>query len=63
MRDAGIRHLAMLVNDFDAAYARLKELGVTFLSDAQTVSGNSTVFFADGDGNILHLLHRQQPLG
>ena len=63
MRDAGIRHMAMLVSDFEAAYARLKELGVTFLSDAQTVGGNSTVFFADGDGNILHLLHRERPLG
>jgi glyoxylase I family protein len=63
MRDAGIRHLAMLVNDFDAAHARLKQLGVTFLTDAQTVGGNSTVFFTDCDGNILHLLHRERPLG
>ena len=31
MRDAGIRHMAMLVTDFAAAHERLKELGVNFL--------------------------------
>src|ERR1051325_983420 len=62
MRDAGIRHLAMLVSDFHAAHERLKQLGVNFLSEAQTVGGNSTVFFTDCDGNILHLLHREKPL-
>jgi glyoxylase I family protein len=63
MRDPGIRHLALLVADFPAAHDRLKQLGVTFLTEAQTVGGNSTVFFTDCDGNILHLLHRQKPLG
>ncbi len=62
LRDAGIRHLALLVSDFPAAYDRLKQLGVPFLSEAQTVGGNSTVFFRDCDGNILHLLYREKPL-
>jgi glyoxylase I family protein len=63
MKDPGIRHMAMTVADFPAACARLKELGVEFLGEPATVGGNSTVFFRDGDGNILHLLHREKPLG
>ena len=62
MKDPGIRHMAMTVSDFDAVYDRLKQLGVGFLSDRQTVGGNTTVFFTDCDGNILHLLHREKPL-
>ena len=63
MKDPGIRHMAMTVADFPAACERLKELGVEFLSEPATVGGNSTVFFRDCDGNILHLLHRERPLG
>jgi glyoxylase I family protein len=62
MRDAGIRHMALTVNDFPAACLMLKDSGVAFLTEPQTVDGNSTVFFTDCDGNILHLLHRQKPL-
>jgi glyoxylase I family protein len=59
---AGLRHVALTVADFPAAYARLKEKGVRFLADAQTSNGNSLAFFTDPDGNILHLLHRETPL-
>jgi glyoxylase I family protein len=62
MRDPGIRHMALTVVDFDGEYRRLKELGVAFLSEPQSVGGNSTAFFTDCDGNILHLLHREKPL-
>ena len=62
MKDPGIRHMALTVADFPAACARLKNLGVGFLSEPQTVDGNSLVFFTDCDGNILHLLHREKPL-
>ncbi len=62
MKDPGIRHMALTVADFPAACARLKELGVAFLKEPETVGGNSTVFFRDCDGNILHLLHREKPL-
>jgi glyoxylase I family protein len=62
MRDPGIRHLALTVVDFDGEYRRLKDLGVVFTSEPQTVSGNSTAFFTDCDGTILHLLHREKPL-
>ncbi len=62
MNDAGLRHLALTVDDFPGACARLSERGVRFLTEPSTKGGNSTVFFADPDGNILHLLHRQNPL-
>ncbi len=62
MNDAGLRHLALSVEDFPAACARLRERGVHFLTEPSTKGGNSTVFFTDPDGNILHLLHRENPL-
>jgi len=62
MNPAGLRHLALTVADFPGTYARLKGKGVRFLTDAQTVNGNSLAFFTDPDGNILHLLHRETPL-
>ena len=62
MNAAGLRHLALTVADFPGVYARLKEQGISFLTDPQTTNGNSLVFFADPDGNILHLLHRETPL-
>ena len=62
MNPAGLRHLALTVADFPEVYARLKGNGVRFLSDAQTINGNSLAFFTDPDGNILHLLHRETPL-
>jgi glyoxylase I family protein len=63
MKDPGIRHMAILVTDFDAECARLKEKGVAILSEPAMSGGNSTLFFTDCDGNILHLLHREKPLG
>jgi len=62
MNPAGLRHLALTVADFPGTYARLKEKGARFLTDAQATNGNSLAFFTDPDGNILHLLHRETPL-
>ena len=62
MNDPGLRHLALTVEDFDAAYRRLKDRGIPFLTEVVKKAGNSTVFFTDPDGNILHLLHRDTPL-
>ena len=62
MRDPGLRHLAIAVSDFDAVLARLQSKSVTFLSDRETVGGNTLIFFSDCDGNILHLLQREHPL-
>jgi len=62
MKDPGIRHLAIAVDDFDAAHAHLKKQGVRFLGDPVNTQGNRLVFFADGDGNIVHLVQREKPL-
>lgn len=62
MKDPGIRHLAIAVDNFDAAHADLKAKSVHFLTDAFTTQGNRLVFFSDGDGNILHLIEREKPL-
>lgn len=61
-RDAGIRHLAIAVSDFDAVYAKLREGGVSFLTEPEASKGNKVVFFTDPDGNYLHLLQRDKPL-
>lgn len=63
MKDPGLRHLAIEVEDFDAAYRRLQEMGVHFYTEALEVKGNRLVFFADLDGNFLHLIQRERPLG
>lgn len=62
MNDPGIRHLALTVDDFPKAYEELKKHEVKFLNEPVEKGGNSLVFFADPDGNILHLLHRQTPM-
>lgn len=62
MRDPGIRHIAVMVDDFDAGYAALKAKGVAFLGEPYVNQGNRLVFFSDGDGNILHLIKRDKPL-
>jgi glyoxylase I family protein len=62
LKAPGLRHLAIAVTDFDAAWARLKAKDVTVLSEPATSGGNTTAFFTDCDGNILHLLHREKPI-
>ena len=60
--DPGIRHLAIQVDDFDGAHARLKTAGVRFLTEPMNKQGNRLLFFMDHDGNILHLIQREKPL-
>lgn len=62
MRDPGIRHLAIAVDDFDAAYKQLREKNVQFVTEPYENQGNRLVFFTDCDGNHIHLIHRQKPL-
>ena len=62
MKDPGIRHLAISVDDFDAAMEELRERGVEFLTQPIDVQGNRLIYFSDGDGNLVHLIHRPQPL-
>jgi Lactoylglutathione lyase and related lyases len=62
LKDPGIRHLAVNVDDFDEAYRLLKSSNVNFLGEPFENQGNRLVFFSDCDGNVLHLIKRPQPL-
>lgn len=62
MKSPGLRHLALTVDDFEAQYARLQQLGVHFIDEPKESKGNKVVFFTDPEGNILHLLQRSVPL-
>ncbi len=61
-KNPGIRHLAIAVGDFDAAYAHLRKLNVNFLVEPFNLGANRLVFFNDGDGNLVHLIQRETPL-
>jgi len=62
MKSPGIRHLAIAVDNFNEALATLRERNVTFAGEPFTTQGNRLVFFTDADGNLLHLIEREQPL-
>ena len=62
MKDPGLRHLAVLVNDFEKVYAELRAKNVHFLTEPAESKGNKLAFFTDPEGNILHLLERATPL-
>jgi glyoxylase I family protein len=55
----GLRHVALRVADFDAAYAALRRLGVTFTVDpGEALGGGRTVLFRDPEGNELQIVER-----
>jgi glyoxylase I family protein len=62
MKQPGLRHVALAVDDFDADLARIRAAGVKFLSEPVDAKGNKVVFFTDPEGNILHLIQRAAPL-
>jgi len=62
-RDAGLRHICIGVDDFEGVRAELKKKGVTFTGEVIDLpSGGNVVFFTDPEGNLLHLVHRPEPL-
>jgi len=62
LKDPGIRHLAIAVDDFDTACEHLRRQGTNFLGAPYENQGNRLVFFTDADGNFLHLIQRPHPL-
>ncbi len=62
MRTPGMRHIAISVDDFDAAFQHLKAQGVPFQGEPYANQGNRLVFFTDADGNLVHLIKRDKPL-
>ena len=56
---AGFRHVALRVASLDAAKAELEKRGVKFTEAIRPAAGGGkTLFFADGEGNLLHLVER-----
>ena len=56
---AGFRHLALQVDSLDTAKAGLEKRGVKFTEAIRPAAGGGRVlFFADGEGNLLHLVER-----
>jgi glyoxylase I family protein len=56
---AGFRHLALRVDSLDAAKAELEKQGVKFTeAERQAAGGGRILFFADGEGNLLHFVER-----
>lgn len=62
MKTPGLRHLAVMVSDFDAAAEDLRRKGVRIVSGPLNLSGNRLLFFTDPEGNLLHLIARPAPL-
>lgn len=58
-RLGGWRHLALRVESIEAAQACLEQRGVVFSDPIRPAGGGGRVlFFADADGNLLHLVER-----
>jgi glyoxylase I family protein len=57
----GYRHMALIVDNLQAAYVELKTKGITFLSEPIThqepkeVAGFQFIYFRDPEGNIVEL--------
>jgi glyoxylase I family protein len=62
LKDPGIRHLAVEVEDFDAGLKELRAKNVNIVAEPFENKGNRLVFFTDLDGNYLHLISREKPL-
>ncbi|HYO84349.1 MAG TPA: VOC family protein [Bryobacteraceae bacterium] len=62
LKTPGLRHLALRVDDFDAALTALQQHDVAFEGKPVESKGNRVVFFSDPEGNYLHLLYRATPL-
>jgi len=56
---SGWRHLALRVDSLEAAQAELSRRGVQFTESPKPASwGGRVLFFADPEGNLLHLVER-----
>lgn len=59
----GIRHIALIPENFTDVCNTLKSNGVQIMEEAKvSASGVGTIFFRDPEGNILHLVDRPKPL-
>jgi glyoxylase I family protein len=60
MKDTGVRHIALLVDDLAQSRDELRGKGIDFITDVIAVEPLRlrVIFFRDLDGNILHLIQR-----
>lgn len=59
----GIRHLALIPENFDEMCKILEDNNVEIVETAKvSASGVKTVFFRDPEGNIMHLISRPNPI-
>jgi catechol 2,3-dioxygenase-like lactoylglutathione lyase family enzyme len=52
---AGRNRIHLIVDDLDAEIARLRDTGLSFLSDVVTGPGGSQILLADPAGNLIEL--------
>lgn len=56
---AGFRHIALRVESIESAKTELEKRGVRFNEEIRPAAGGGRVlFFADPEGNLLHLVER-----
>jgi glyoxylase I family protein len=61
---SGFRHLALRVDSIESARAELQARGVVITEEIRPAAGGGRVlFFADPDGNLLHLVERAGQVG
>ncbi|MCX7806238.1 MAG: VOC family protein [Planctomycetota bacterium] len=60
--DRGYVHLAIRVEDYDAAVEHIRRAGGRLEGDPIDSKGTKVRFFRDPEGNLLHVIRRQRPL-
>ena len=60
MKDPGIRHLAIAVDDFDAPVEVRNKREVQFIAAPTGVQSNPLIYVGHGHGNYVHLSKRPQ---
>ena len=60
--DPGLSHLALSVDDFDAAAANLKAKGIALENVREASGGVKVGFLKDPEGNLLQIISRPNPL-
>lgn len=59
---SGLRHLAILVEDFDLEYKKLIDNGVEIAAEPVINDEIKLVLFKDCEGNLCHFIERKNPL-
>jgi catechol 2,3-dioxygenase-like lactoylglutathione lyase family enzyme len=60
--DPGIRHIALRVQDFEAAYAGLQGKVLGLMPPAPAAGGGQVAFFHDLEGNLIQIVSRDAEL-